>query len=148
MRMTRGTILEVRHEDDGIDLRVTAGCGRPECTSADCRDAPQCWTKIAPYNWPIVAGDRVIWRDDYLVHIVITERGAKHSPKLTRIGKYRKVRPDGTCAPAPKRCALADVWALVENPVSATQPPPFPVDPATPRDTLPGNPDTDAPQAC
>jgi hypothetical protein len=111
-KFNRGTVLEIRVEADGVDLRVTAGCGQPNCQG--CTGAPQAWLKIAPNNHPIQVGMRAVWRGETatFIHPLKPAPGlmgmmgygvptAAGQYAVKRIGKYRLIRADGTCKPAP-----------------------------------------------
>jgi hypothetical protein len=79
-----GFVREVLRLEDGVDLRVQAGCGNPNC--AGCRGLKVVvWTKIVPTNYKIKVGDFVAWKGDKLFW-----KGPRVS--IQRMGKYRRIK--------------------------------------------------------
>jgi hypothetical protein len=79
-----GTILEIVPMDDGIDLRVKGGCGRPNCPNCH-GNSIEVLTKIVATNYRLQVGDNVAWLGEWLFW---------KSPRIRikRLGKYRRIR--------------------------------------------------------
>lgn len=120
MRLVGGRVVSCEYLDDGVDILITRACGRPGCPG--CAAAPQAKTKIEPTNCRIQPGDLIKWAGPWVTWFrpVAEVPGAfKRAGRFPRIGVYRKVRPDGTCAPGPVRVTgegLGEVAGEAVNP--------------------------------